>query len=171
MISKGLGQLLAELGVEKSHSRPHVSNDNPFSESQFRTLKYRPVFPSRFGSYEHAHAVCRTLFPWYNNEHHHSGLAYLTPAVVHYGRAGEVLEARHRTLLAAYAAHPDRFIGGPPRRQNLPEAVWINPPVKTTPQDVPGSTIVRADDPEVVAALSSYDSTANSPASGVEVAH
>jgi putative transposase len=159
MISKGLGQLLADLNIEKSHNRPHVSNDNPFSESHFRTMKYRPEFPDRFGSPEHATAVCRKLFPWYNNEHHHSGLAFLTPAVVHHGRANEVLDIRHRTRMAAYAAHPERFISGPPHREKLPEAVWINPPEKTTHEDPSGSTIVRLDDPEVVPVLSSYRSS------------
>jgi len=156
MISKGLSQLMADLSIEKSHSRPHVSNDNPFSESHFRTMKYRPEFPERFGSPEHALSVCRDLFPWYNDEHHHSGLAFLTPAVVHHGRADEVLAARHRTRLAAYLAHPERFIGGPPRLEKLPEAVWINPPKKPTHEDAPGSTIGRPDDSEVVPVFSSY---------------
>jgi putative transposase len=169
MISKGLGQLLADLGVDKSHSRPHVSNDNPFSESHFRTLKYRPAFPDRFGSPEHAIDICRALFPWYNDEHHHSGLAFLTPAVVHHGRAEAVLEARYQTRLAAYAAHPERFINGQPRREKVPEAVWINPPTKATHQDDPGSTIVSADDPEVVPTISSCGSLAW-PASTVEAA-
>jgi putative transposase len=170
MISKGLGQLLADLGVERSHSRPHVSNDNPFSESHFRTLKYRPEFPDRFGSPEHARDISRALFAWYNDEHHHSGLAFLTPAAGHYSRADEILEARYRTRLTAYAAHPERFINGPPRREKLPEAVWINPPAKTTHEDAPRSTIVRPDDPEVIPVFSSYGS---SPASArsVEVAH
>jgi putative transposase len=173
MISKGLGQLLADLGIEKSHSRPHVSNDNPFSESHFRTLKYRPAFPERFGSQEHAESVCRELFPWYNDHHHHSGIAFLTPAVVHYGRADEVLDARHRTRLAAYAAHPERFINGAPEREKLPAGVWINPPVKTAHEDAPRSTIVTPDDSEVVPVFSSYGSLASSPApaSSVEVAH
>jgi len=177
MISKGLGQLLADLHIEKSHSRPHVSNDNPFSESHFRTMKYRPDFPDRFGSPEHARSVCRSLFNWYHHEHHHSSLAFLTPAVVHHGRADEVLDARHRIRLAAYAAHPERFINGPPLRDSLPTAVWINPPEKTTRQDAPGSTIARPDDPEVVPVFSSYRSlpttTNASPqlASHAEVAH
>jgi putative transposase len=165
MISKGLGQLLADLGVDKSHSRPHVSNDNPFSESHFRTLKYRPEFPDRFGSPEHARDICRALFPWYNDEHHHSGLAFLTPAVVHHGRAEAVLAARYRTRLAAYVAHPDRFINGQPRCEKLPEAVWINPPKNTMHQDASGSMIVRLDDPEVVPIVSSYRSLPNSPQS------
>lgn len=173
MISKGLGQLLADLGIERSHSRPHVSNDNPFSESHFRTLKYRPEFPDRFGSPEHARNVCRELLTWYNDEHHHSGLAFLTPAVVHHGQADEVLDARLRTRLVAHAAHPERFINGAPRREKLPGAVWINPPEKTTREDAPDSTIVRPDDQEVVPVFSSYRSLPNSPmpASAGEVAH
>lgn len=158
MISKGLAQLLADLNIEKSHSRPHVSNDNPFSESHFRTMKYRPDFPDRFGSPEHARSVFRSLFSWYNHEHHHSSLAYLAPAVVHHGRTDEVLDARHRTRLAAYAAHPERFINGPPQRVHLPNAVWINPPEKSALQDGPGSTITRPDDPEVVPVVSTYRS-------------
>jgi putative transposase len=137
MTSKAVALLFSDLGIEGSHSRPHVSDDNPFSESHFRTIKYRPEFPDRFGSLEHARQVCRALFTWYNTEHHHSGLAFLTPAAVHHGRAEEVLDARHRTLLAAHAAHPERFVNGPPRRESLPNAVWINPPEKTTHQDAP----------------------------------
>ena len=150
MTSKCVAQLFADLGIEPSHSRPHVSNDNPFSESHFRTLKYRPEFPARFISLAHARDVCRQLFTWYNHEHHHSGLSFLTPGVVHHGTAGRVLEARHRARLAGYVSHPERFVNGPPRRERLPEAVWINPPEKTTHQDAPGSTIVGPLDPEVV---------------------
>ena len=102
-----------------------MSNDNPFSESQFRTLKYRPEFPDRFGSLEPARGVNRDLFAWYNNAHHHSGLSYLTPADVHSGRAATVLAVRHRTRLAAYAAHPERFVQGPPQPETLPTAAWI----------------------------------------------
>jgi putative transposase len=150
MTSKTVALLFSDLDILRSHSRPHVSDDNPFSESHFRTLKYRPDFPDRFGSIEHARQVCRPLFAWYNAEHHHSALAFLTPATVHHGRADEVLDARHRVRLAAYAAHPERFVNGPPRRQNLPNAVWINPPEETTHQDAPGSTQRNPDDPEVV---------------------
>lgn len=128
MISQPVAHLLADLGVTKSHSRPHVSNDNPFSEAQFKTFKYRPEIPERFGSYEHAHEVCTDLFPWYNHEHHHSGLAYLTPAAVHHGRAGGILATRQAALDAAFAAHPERFVHRPPRTSRPPEAVWINPP-------------------------------------------
>ena len=117
MTSKTLALLFSDLDILRSHSRPYVSNDNPFSESHFRTLKYRPEFPDRFGSLEHARQVCRALFDWYNTEHHHSGLSFLTPQTVHHGRANVVLAARHRTLLDAYAAHPERFVNGP-RCQN-----------------------------------------------------
>jgi putative transposase len=156
MTSKTVALLFSDLDILRSHSRPYVSDDNPFSESHFRTLKYRPEFPDRFGSPEHARQVCRTLFDWYNTEHHHSGLAFLTPATVHHGRAGEVLDARHRVRLAAYAAHPERFVNGPPRRQSMPSAVWINPPEKPTLQDAPRSTIVAPDDPEVVPVCRTY---------------
>jgi putative transposase len=128
MTSKDLRDLLDDLGVARSHSRPHVSNDNPFSESQFKTLKYRPEFPDRFASFEQAQALCRRFFRWYNHEHHHSGIAYLTPADVHDGRAGEILEARDHVLRAAYHKHPERFVHGPPASRRLPSEVWINPP-------------------------------------------
>ena len=148
MRSKLVALLFSDLGIDASHSRPRVSNDNPFSESQFRTLKYRPEFPDRFGSLEHARGISRDLFAWYNDAHHHSGLSYLTPADVHYGRAATILEVRARTRLTAYAAHPERFVNGLPRRETLPTAVWINPPTKTTRQDAPGAPIVTPDDPQ-----------------------
>lgn len=132
MRSKPVALLLAELGVTKSHSRPHVSDDNPYSESQFKTLKYRPGFPDRFGSIEDARAFCVTFFAWYGTEHRHSGIAYLTPEDVHYGRAKEKLEARATVLNAAYATHPERFVRKPPRPAQLPSAVWINPPTAAT---------------------------------------
>ncbi len=128
MKSHTVAQLLAALGVVKSHSRPHVSNDNPFSESQFKTMKYRPEFPDRFGSQEDGHAFCKPFFHWYNHEHYHSGIGMLTPATVHYGRAEEVLLARQKTLDAAFTAHPERFVNKPPTPLVLPSAVWINPP-------------------------------------------
>jgi putative transposase len=156
MTSKTLAQLLADLRVEKTHARPHVSDDNPFSESQFKTLKYWPGFPERFGSPEHAHDVSRAFISWYNHEHHHSGICFLTPAVVHYGRAELVLAERHQAQLAGYRQHPGRFVKGPPRPQRLPEAVWINPPDKTTHQDAPGSTQTDSDDPEVVPTCITY---------------
>jgi len=128
MKSHTVAQLLATLGVSKSHSRPHVSNDNPFSESQFKTLKYRPEFPERFGSQEDGRGFCQRFFHWYHHEHYHSGLGLLTPATVHYGHAPKVLAARQDVLLAAYAAHPERFVHKPPSPLALPKAVWINPP-------------------------------------------
>jgi putative transposase len=148
MRSKLLVDLYADLCIAVSHSRPRVSNDNPFSEAQFRTFKYRPEFPDRFGSLEHGRQISRDLFAWYNNDHHHSGLSYLTPADVHYGRAAAILDLRHRTRRAAYAAHPERFVQGPPRLEVLPHAVWINPPANTTAPDAPGTTIVTPDDPQ-----------------------
>jgi putative transposase len=148
MRSKLVALLFSDLGIHASYSRPRVSNDNPFSEAQFRTLKYRPEFPDRFGSLEHARAICHDLFAWYNGAHHHSGLRYLRPADVHYGRATTILERRHRTRLAAYAVHPERFVNGPPRAETLPTAVWINAPIKTACEDAPGTTIVLQDDPQ-----------------------
>ena len=128
MTSRSVALLLADLGITKTHSRPHVSNDNPFSESQFKTLKYHPGFPNRFGSIQEARTFCRTFFPWYNTEHRHLGLGLLTPEMVHYGRAQEVIAKRRDVLMAAYAAHPERFVRHPPTPPSLPEAVWINPP-------------------------------------------
>jgi hypothetical protein len=128
MKSHTVAQLLATLGVTKSHSRPHVSNDNPFSESQFKTLKYRPDFPKRFQSFEEARSLCREFFTWYNKQHHHWGLGLLTPATVHYGRTADVLAHRQDILDAAYAAHPERFVAGTPRPLKVPDQVWINPP-------------------------------------------
>jgi putative transposase len=138
--------LFSDLGIAASHSRPRVSNDNPFSEAQFRTFKYRPEFPDRFGSLEHARGVSHDLFDWYNDAHHHSGLHYLTPAAVHHGRAEQVLADRHQVRLAAYAAHPDRFVNGRPQRHTLAREVWINPPMKSTRHDAPGPTIVTPND-------------------------
>jgi putative transposase len=130
MRSKPVAALLADLGVTKTHSRPHVSNDNPFSESQFKTLKYRPEFPDRFGSIEDARAFCRPFFSWYNNEHYHSGIALLTPQAVHYGHAQTILADRQQILLAAFSLHPERFVRQLPQPLQLPDAVWINPPSK-----------------------------------------
>ena len=147
MKSKPVALLLADLGVVKTHSRPQVSNDNPFSESQFKTMKYRPEFPDRFGSIEDGRAFGHIFFPWYNDEHHHSGLGFLTPAVVHYGQADGVREKRKQVLAAAYAAHPERFVKGTPQPAELPSAVWINPPEKKTAhQDAPGSTQTNSDE-------------------------
>jgi putative transposase len=128
MKSQTVAQLLAALGIIKSQSRPHVSNDNPFSESQFKTLKYRPEFPEHFVSYDEGRAFCVGFFAWYNDEHYHSGLRMLTPATVHYRRTGPILTQRGLTLQAAYAAHPERFVHGQPKPKAVPETVWINPP-------------------------------------------
>jgi len=128
MKSKLVAQLLADLGVTKSHSRPHVSDDNPFSESQFKTLKYRPGFPDRFEGYDHAKSFCQVFFNWYNHDHRHSGIAMLTPEQLHYGEVDKVLAGRQRVLDAAYRAHPERFVNGPPKLPSPPRAVWINPP-------------------------------------------
>jgi putative transposase len=125
---KSVRQLLEDLDVLRSFSRPRVSNDNPFSEAEFRTLKYGPTFPDRFQGFEDAQAFCRSFFPWYNNEHRHSGLAYFTPADVHYGRVPQLLAQRQAVLDAAFANHPERFTGGPPHAPAPPKAVWINPP-------------------------------------------
>jgi putative transposase len=150
MRSKPVALLLADLGVTKTHSRPHVSNDNPFSEAHFRTLKYCPQFPDRFGSIEDGRAFCQSFFRWYNHDHHHSGLGFLEPAVVHFGQAAAVRAHREVVLAAAYGAHPERFVNGPPRPADLPTAVWINPPVKNpTRQDAPGTTIGLSADPWV----------------------
>ena len=132
MTSKCVAQLLADLGVVKTHSRPQVSNDNPFSEAQFKTVKYHPSCPERFGSVEDARAWARELFEWYNHEHHHTGLGLLTPAVVHRGQASEVLAKREEVLQAAYSVHPERFVRGVPRAGQVPSAVWINPPAVRT---------------------------------------
>ena len=149
MRSKPVALLLADLGVVKTHSRPYVSNDNPFAEAQFRTLKYCPQFPDRFGSIEDGRAFGQDFFRWYNQDHRHSGLGFLTPAVVHFGQAEVVRAHRDRVLAAAYAAHPDRFVNGQPHPADLPTAVWINPPVKTaTAQDAPGTTIATPDGPQ-----------------------
>ena len=130
MTSKSVAFLLADLGVTKSHSRPHVSNDNPFSEAQFKTLKYRPDFPDRFGCIQDARAHCAPFFDWYNVEHRHSGIGMHTPESMHYGLAAGIRDQRAVVLAAAYAAHPERFIRARPTPPALPTAVWINPPVK-----------------------------------------
>ncbi len=128
MKAKATAFLLADLGVTKSHSRPHVSNDNPFSESHFKTLKYQPTFPKCFGCIEDAKVFCRTFFGWYNEAHHHVGLGLMTPNQVHYGQTENVHAARQITLNTAFAAHPERFVNNPPVPPEKPTAVWINPP-------------------------------------------
>lgn len=135
MTSKPVALLLADLGVTKTHSRPHVSNDNPFSETQFKTMKYRPDFPERFGEIEHARAHTRDFMTWYNDEHHHEALGMLTPADVHHGLVEQRVAERQIVLDAAYAAHPERFPRGRPIARRPPHEVWINKPVPASPDD------------------------------------
>jgi putative transposase len=131
MRSKTVAQLLIDLGVIKSHSRPYTPTDNPYSESQFKTMKYRPEYPARFDGQEEVRGWARGFFHWYNHEHHHSGLGLMTPASVHYGLAEKVYEQRSQVLAAAYAAHPERFVGGKPTPARWPDEVWINPPQRS----------------------------------------
>jgi len=131
MTSKPVALLLADLGVTKTHSRPHVSNDNPYSEAQFKTMKYCPDYPTRFGCLQDARAWAAEFFTWYNREHHHTGLALLTPADVHFHRAEDVLQKRQAVLQAAYEKTPERFVKGVPHPIQLPKAVWINPPTSS----------------------------------------
>jgi putative transposase len=131
MKAKATALLLADLGVTKTHSRPHVSNDNPFSEAQFKTLKYQPEFPERFGCIEDAKAFCRRFFTWYNQCHHHAGIGLMTPDQVHYGRHETIYQARQDTLDRAFQLNPQRFVRKPPQPPAKPTAAWINPP-KTT---------------------------------------
>jgi putative transposase len=136
MTAKPIALLLADLGVTKSHSRPHVSDDNPYSEAQFKTLKYHPEYPERFGSLADARAWARRFFGWYNDEHHHTALGLLTPADVQHGRTAAVLAKRQEVLQRAYEAHPERFVKGAPVPLEPPAVVWINPP-KHSDQDQP----------------------------------
>jgi len=133
MTSKPVAFLLGDLGVTKTHSRPHVSDDNPFSEAQFKTLKYRPNFHDRFGCVEHARVFCSDFFSWYNTEHHHVGLGLHTPHDVHYGLAAAKRQQRAVVLAAAHQVHPERFVRGLPLPTDLPSAVWINPPAREAP--------------------------------------
>ena len=128
MRSKTVGQLLIDLGVVKSFSRPYTANDNPYSEAQFKTLKYRPGYPDRFDSLDHSRAWARDFFHWYNHEHHHTGLGLMTPAMVHHGLADVVYAHRQQVLRAAFEAHPERFVRGMPTPPELPQEVWINRP-------------------------------------------
>lgn len=137
MKAQTVAQLMATLGVTKSHSRPYTSTDNPFSEAHFRTLKYMPAFPDRFGSQEDSIAFCRPFFRFHNYEHRHSGIGYLTPAMVHYGQAQGVIEQRQAALADAYAKHPERFVRGqaaPRQFTHVPNEVWINPPASPKAQ-------------------------------------
>jgi len=128
MKSRAVGHMLADLGITKSLSRPHVSNDNPFVESSYKTMKYRPDFPDRFDSYSAALEFCGSFFDWYNNHHRHSGIGMLTPSVVHYREADNILCARQKTLIKAFNDHPERFVKGIPAVAQVPKEVWINKP-------------------------------------------
>ena len=150
MTSKAVALLLADLGVTKTHSRPHVSNDNPYSESQFKTMKYRPEFPERFGCLLDARGFCREFFHWYNREHHHSGLGHLTPFAVHFGQAHEQREQRALVLRRAYERNPGRFVRGLPQPAALPEQVWINKP----------SEVGSSNDSKSIRAVNLLDGTA-----------
>jgi hypothetical protein len=136
MRAKGTAELLVDLGLAASFSRPRISNDNPFSEAQFKTLKYRPDFPERFESLDHAQSFSRVFFPWYNDEHRHSGIGFMTPAAVHFGRTSALHAQRAQVLAAAYSAHPARFKGRVPMPPELPSIVGINPP-KTLTTETP----------------------------------
>jgi putative transposase len=142
MTTKTVAMLLADLGVTKTHSRPHVSNDNPYSEAQFKTLKYHHDYPSRFGAKQDARAWANTFFDWYNNKHHHTGIALLPPADVHFQRAQTVLQKRQAVLQAAYERHPERFVKGCSTPASLPSVVWINPPASRT-------TTIQAQTPHI----------------------
>jgi len=148
MTSKPVAFLLADLGITKTHSRPHVSNDNPYSESQFKTMKYRPDFPNRFSDILDARSFCTGFFPWYNKEHHHSALALLTPEMVHYDQAQEIIAQRQQVLSSAYRTHPQRFIHKPPQHPAPPVATWINKPdssLETASSPVPSPTYASPD--------------------------
>ena len=147
MTSKPVALLLSDLGITKSLSRPYTSDDNPYSEAHFKTLKYTPGFPDRFGSIQDGRGYCQGLFDWYNTKHHHSGIGMMTPETVHYGCAPVVIAARQKTLDKAFAMHPERFVRQPPTHQEVPLQVWINPPkTKADSHVAPGSTIVMPGD-------------------------
>jgi putative transposase len=154
MTSKPVALLLSDLGVTKSLSRPYTSNDNPYSEAHFKTMKYRPDFPSRFGSIQDGRGYCRRFIGWYNTEHHHSGIGMMTPEDVHYGRAPIIIATRQKTLDKAYSLHPERFVSKPPLHQEVPKEAWINPPKPKTDLEVaPGSTISIPGNPRIAASI------------------
>ena len=126
---------MSDMGITKTHSRPHTSDDNPYSESGFKTLKYRPDFPERFGSIEDGRRFCQDFFPWYNNEHRHTGIGLLTPEALHYGHANDIQANRSKTLLTAYELHPERFVRAIPVPPVVPEAAWINKPKQMPGRD------------------------------------
>ena len=163
MTSKPVALLLADLGITKSHSRPHVSNDNPYSEAQFKTLKYCPAFPDRFGSLEHARSFSGDFFPWYNTEHHHVGIGLFTPHDVHYGLAAAKWERRAEVLAEAFARHPERFPRGRPRPLALPTAVWINPPANPSGPPETGITVIQESRATEIVALRRSSKTACPP--------
>ncbi len=148
MTSQSVTQLLEDLGVTKSHSRPYTSDDNPFSESQFKTMKYRPDYPERFDGFGHAHDWASTFFVWYNHHHRHCGIGLMTPATLHFGQAEQLSAQRQEVLQVAYQAHPERFVNGVPTPPAVPDAVWINPPAHPAPacpavrETVPGAQSV-----------------------------
>lgn len=150
MRSKPVALLLADLGVTKTHSRPYTANDNPYSEAHFKTLKYRPDFPHRFGSQAEARLWARSFFHWYNHQHRHSALGLMTPAMVHYGQAQAIRSQRQQTLLAAYAAHPERFVRGLPTPPDLPVEVWINKPTNTSDVMAPSEILFAEPGPQEV---------------------
>lgn len=145
MTSTPVAFLLADLGVTKTHSRPHVSDDNPYSESQFTTMKYRPEFPDRFGSIQVGRAFCQRFFPWYNDEHRHSGIGLLAPATMHFGLAGQAQQQRQTVLSAVCQQHPKRFVHRYPRPFVIPKEVWINKPPTTDPdtQEIPREGVAK----------------------------
>jgi hypothetical protein len=133
MKAKATALMLADLSVVKSHSRPHTSNDNPFSEAHFKTLKYQPEFPKRFETIDEARAFCRRFFTWYNEDHHHAGIGLMTPDQIHFGQADTIHAARQTALDLAFLNTPERFVGKRPKPPQIPKAVWINPPKQTEP--------------------------------------
>lgn len=153
MTAQTVVQLLEELGVTKSHSRPHTSDDNPFSEAQFKTLKYRPDYPERFESLAQAHRWATAFFDWYNNKHRHSRLGLMTPAAVHWGLDQHLTLQRQQVLQAAYAAHPERFVNGLPKPPQVPVAVWINPPLPADSPAVAETATETATHTEAITAL------------------
>ncbi len=158
MRSKSVALLLSDLGITKTHSRPYVSNDNPYSEAQFKTLKYQPEFPDRFGSIQDSRSFCQPFFNYYNTEHRHSGIGLMTPEAVHYGWAKEIRAARQDTLLLAYAMHPERFVRKAPEPPLLPSEVWINPPpVKAVHEEVSEVALFTPDDTGMLSELCEID--------------
>jgi len=151
MRSKTVALLLADLGVSKTHSRPYTATDNPYSEAQFKTLKYRPDYPDRFGCLADARAWAQEFFSWYNYDHHHSGLGLLTPALVHYGQAETVRAQRQQVLLAAYAAHPERFVRGAPQLPKLSKEVWINKPASISVEPIVRDLVLAIPEPAPLA--------------------